>query len=194
SRLAGLSARPANPGGWGSDGHGKTPLPPRYSQGPVHQLLRLGHALRPGRRRYLFVGRAGRLRRLYHQHSHRSGRYPGVEMVRPYKNRLGRAAAAGFTLIELILVIAIMGILLGLAIPNYRTSVRAANEAVLHDDLFQFRSLISQYTLDKQEAPQSLDDLVSAGYLRAIPVDPFTHSSSSWQTSSDDTIASPDQT
>jgi general secretion pathway protein G len=100
----------------------------------------------------------------------------------------------GFTLIEMILVIAIMGILLAMAIPNYRTTIRASQEAVLHDDLFQLRSLIDQYTLDKQQAPQSLDDLVTAGYLRQIPKDPFTSSSSTWQTSSDDTMLSPDQT
>ncbi|HXR98685.1 MAG TPA: prepilin-type N-terminal cleavage/methylation domain-containing protein [Terriglobales bacterium] len=100
----------------------------------------------------------------------------------------------GFTLIEMILVIAIMGILLAMAIPNYRTTIRASQEAVLHDDLFQLRSLIDQYTLDKQQAPQSLDDLVTAGYLRQIPKDPFTNSSSTWQTSSDDTMLSPDQT
>lgn len=94
----------------------------------------------------------------------------------------------------MILVIAIMGILLAMAIPNYRTTIRASQEAVLHDDLFQLRSLIDQYTLDKQQAPQSLDDLVTAGYLRQIPKDPFTNSSSTWQTSSDDTMLSPDQT
>lgn len=115
-------------------------------------------------------------------------------MVNATANSSGKQRSAGFTLIEMILVIAIMGILLALAVPNYRTTVRASQEAVLHDDLFQMRSLIDQYTLDKQEAPQSLDDLVSAGYLRAIPVDPITHSSSSWQTESDDTLMSPDQT
>lgn len=105
-----------------------------------------------------------------------------------------RANQWGFTLIEMILVIAIMGILLAMAVPNYRTSIRASQEAVLHDDLFQLRSLIDQYTLDKQQAPQSLDDLVTAGYLRALPVDPITHSSTTWQTNTDDTIMSPDQT
>jgi general secretion pathway protein G len=109
--------------------------------------------------------------------------------MKPLK-RLSR----GFTLIEMILVIAIMGILLAMAIPNYRTTIRASQEAVLHDDLFQLRSLIDQYTLDKQQAPQSLDDLVTAGYLRQLPKDPFTNSSSTWQTSSDDTMLSPDQT
>ena len=105
-----------------------------------------------------------------------------------------RAHQWGFTLIEMILVIAIMGILLAMAVPNYRTSIRASQEAVLHDDLFQLRSLIDQYTLDKQQAPPSLDDLVTAGYLRALPVDPITHSSTTWQTNTDDTIMSPDQT
>jgi len=102
--------------------------------------------------------------------------------------------SAGFTLIEMILVIAIMGILLALAVPNYRTTIQASQEAVLRDDLFQMRSLIDQYTLDKQEAPQSLQDLVTAGYLREIPKDPFTHSNTTWQTESDDTLMSPDQT
>ncbi|MGH9483051.1 MAG: type II secretion system protein [Terriglobales bacterium] len=115
-------------------------------------------------------------------------------MVSPAANPFRRRGTAGFTLIEMIMVIAIMGILLALAVPNYRTTVRASQEAVLHDDLFQMRSLIDQYTLDKQEAPQSLDDLVSAGYLRAIPKDPITNSTSTWQVQDDDTLMSPDQT
>jgi general secretion pathway protein G len=107
--------------------------------------------------------------------------------------RARKRGSLGFTLIEMILVVAIMGILLALAVPNYRTTVQASREAVLRDDLFQLRSLISQYTLDKQEAPQSLDDLVSAGYLRQIPVDPFTNSSSTWRTTTSDDLMSPDQ-
>lgn len=100
----------------------------------------------------------------------------------------------GFTLVELIIVMAVIAILLAIAIPHYQSSVRRAQEAVLHDDLFQLRSLIQQYTLDKQQAPQSLDDLVSAGYLRAIPKDPFTDSSTTWVTVEDDSYMSLDQT
>jgi general secretion pathway protein G len=69
-----------------------------------------------------------------------------------------------------------------------------AKEAVLRDDLFTMRSCIDQYTLDKQKAPQSLEDLVSAGYLKTLPKDPFTGSSDSWQTTTDDTLMDPSQT
>lgn len=104
-----------------------------------------------------------------------------------------RSIQRGFTLIEMILVIAIMGILLALAVPNYRTSIRASQEAVLHDDLFQLRSLIDQYTLDKQQAPQSLDDLVSAGYLHEVPTDPFTNHKD-WITDTSGMLTSVDHT
>jgi len=95
---------------------------------------------------------------------------------------LRRAAARtrGFTLIELMIVITIILILIAIAAPNYRTSIVRAKEAVLRDDLFTLRSVIDQYTLDKQEAPQSLQDLVDAGYLRQLPVDPFTTSNETW--------------
>jgi general secretion pathway protein G len=75
----------------------------------------------------------------------------------------------------MIVVISIILILVSIAIPNYVQSMRRAREAVLRDDLFQMRSVIDQYTLDKQSAPQSLDDLVSSGYLRAVPKDPVTN-------------------
>ncbi len=112
-----------------------------------------------------------------------------------FQPRPRRAAAArrGFTLIELMTVITIMLILLSIGIPYYRTTVVRAHEAVLREDLFQMRSLINQYTLDKQEAPQSLDDLVTAGYLRHLPVDPFTNSSSTWVPVTDDSLMSVDQ-
>lgn len=100
----------------------------------------------------------------------------------------------GFTLIEMIIVIAIMGILVGIAVPIYQTHVRHAHEAVLKEDLFTMRQAIDQYTQDKSKAPQSLDDLVSAGYIRAIPKDPFTNDSSSWQTVQEDTMMAIDQT
>lgn len=104
-----------------------------------------------------------------------------------------KRAQQGFTLIELMVVMAIISILLAISLPIYQRTVTHARETVLKDDLFQMRQLIDQYTLDKQQAPQSLDDLVSAGYLRALPVDPMTHSSSTWQPVMDDSLMSADQ-
>ncbi|HEX6906040.1 MAG TPA: type II secretion system protein, partial [Terriglobales bacterium] len=111
-------------------------------------------------------------------------------MVRTVSKRKRR----GFTLIELMMVISIILILVSVAAPIYKTAILHAHEAVLHDDLFTLRSLIQQYTLDKQKAPQSLDDLVQAGYLKEIPVDPVT-GQRDWQPvqCEEDTITSPDQ-
>src|ERR1035438_7234188 len=85
---------------------------------------------------------------------------------------LGRVR--GFTLLELMIVISIIMILMAVAVPVYNQSVVQARESVLRSNLSTLRSVISQYTLDKQKAPQSLDDLVQGGYLRQIPVDPMT--------------------
>jgi len=105
-----------------------------------------------------------------------------------------RNGLRGFTLIELIIVIAIMVILLAVAIPVYQTHLRHANEAVLKEDLYTLRNAIDQYTQDKAKAPQSLDDIVSAGYLRMLPKDPFTNSNTSWQPVQEDVMESVDQT
>jgi len=106
-----------------------------------------------------------------------------------------RFLAAGFTLIELIIVISIMLILLSIAAPIYRTSVIRSKEAVLRDNLFTMRALIDQYTVDKQEAPQSLQDLVTAGYLRDVPMDPFTAANNTWEEVYEtDVVMNPDQT
>src|ERR1700677_2656221 len=81
----------------------------------------------------------------------------------------------GFSLLEMMIVIVIMGILLSIALPIYNQSIVHAREAVLKNDLFELRKLIHQYTMDKQKAPQSLDDLVQAGYIsKQVPKDPMT--------------------
>ena len=109
--------------------------------------------------------------------------------------RRQRAGNSGFTLIELIIVISIILILLSVALPMYRNSIVRSKEAVLRDDLFTLRSLIDEYTLDKQQAPQSLQDLAANGYLRQLPVDPFTGSSDTWvEVREDDTYMMADQT
>ena len=105
-----------------------------------------------------------------------------------------RSRERGFTLIELMVVISIIVILLSLASPNYQSSILHAKETALHDDLYTLRSLIDQYTLDKQKAPQSLDDIVQAGYLKQLPKDPFTNARDTWVPVTDDSIMSPDQT
>jgi|SRR5208283_6191560 len=101
---------------------------------------------------------------------------------------------AGFTLVELMIVMAIIGILVLLAIPRYATTIKLAREAALKQDLQTMRVAIDSYTMDKQKAPQSLDDLVQDGYLRAIPEDPFTHATDTWVTETSDAVYSVDQT
>ena len=104
-----------------------------------------------------------------------------------------RNRATGFTLIELMIVIAIILILLGMAAGRYDKSVLRAREATLHQDLSVMRQAIDNYTLDKSAAPQSLEDLQQAGYLREIPTDPMTQAKD-WQLKFGDTVLSPDQT
>ena len=108
--------------------------------------------------------------------------------------RTNRKNDAGFTLVELMIVMAIIGVLAVVAIPSYVGAVRQAREAVLREDLHVMRDAIDSYTADKQKAPQSLDDLVTEGYIRSIPVDPMTRAKDTWVTSTSDALRSVDQT
>ena len=96
--------------------------------------------------------------------------------------RTRAAAAAGFTLIELIVVTALIIVLSTVAMVSYQNSVTRAREAVLKEDLFRLRDAIDQYYADKNKWPQTLQDLVSDGYVREIPEDPMTNSAETWQT------------
>jgi general secretion pathway protein G len=89
---------------------------------------------------------------------------------------------SGFTLIELLVVLTLIVILASVGLAQYKNSVLYTKEAVLKDDLFKLNEAIDQYYADKGQYPTSLDSLVSDGYIRAIPVDPFTNSAASWQT------------
>ena len=106
--------------------------------------------------------------------------------------RLKAGRGAGFTLLEMMIVIVIMGILMSIALPIYNQSLVKSREAVLRQDLFTLRSLISQYTLDKQKAPQSLDDLVQGGYLKTIPKDPMTNEAN-WEVVQEEILLTVDQ-
>jgi general secretion pathway protein G len=99
----------------------------------------------------------------------------------------------GFTLIELMIVIAITSILLAMAVPMYQKSVIRAKESVLRQNLFTLRTVIDEFTYDKAKAPQSLQDLVGEGYLRQIPVDPMT-AQPDWQVVMEDAVSSVNQT
>ena len=105
-----------------------------------------------------------------------------------------RKQDAGFTLMELMIVMAIIGTLTLVAIPSFTGAIKQAKEAALKEDLHVMRAAIDSYTMDKQKAPQSLDDLMTDGYLRAIPVDPFTHAKDTWVPETGDALHSVDQT
>jgi len=108
-----------------------------------------------------------------------------MELLMPTGNRQvtrRNALRAGFTLIELMIVMAIVSILLAIAIPIYQKSIQRSKESVLRNNLFTLRTMIDEYTIDKQHAPQTLDDLVTEGYLRQVPQDPMTGSNQTWKT------------
>ena len=112
--------------------------------------------------------------------------------MRRLAHRRKRHDARGFTLLEMMIVISIIIILMAIAIPNYNRTVIQSRESVLRSNLSTLRSVISQYTLDKQKAPQSLDDIVQAGYLRQIPVDPMTKETN-WEVVQEDVMMAVDQ-
>jgi general secretion pathway protein G len=105
-----------------------------------------------------------------------------------------RRKSGGFTLVELMIVMAIIGVLAVIAVPSFTAAIKHAREAVLKEDLHVLRAAIDSYTMDKQKAPQSLDDLVQEGYLKSIPEDPMTHTSSTWVTDTSDSRFSVDET
>jgi general secretion pathway protein G len=109
------------------------------------------------------------------------------------RTRKTRRGQGGFTLVELMVVMLIISVLAAIAIPRFIAAIKSAREAVLKEDLHVMRQAIDSYTMDKEKGPQSLDDLVQAGYLKEIPSDPMTHSTSSWVTATSDVLESVDQ-
>jgi general secretion pathway protein G len=117
---------------------------------------------------------------------------PVGRVTSPRTRRQSLRMVRGFTLLELMIVISIIMILVAVAVPIYNQSIVRSREAVLRQDLFTLRSVISQYTLDKQKAPQSLDDIIQAGYLRQIPADPMT-GQANWEVVQEDVLLAVDQ-
>ena len=120
------------------------------------------------------------------------GSVRGNASNRMFARITSRRRSRGFTLLELMIVISMIMILMSVAIPVYNQSIVQARESVLRSNLSTLRSVISQYTLDKQKAPQSLDDIVTAGYLRQIPMDPMTRQTN-WEVVQEDLLLAVDQ-
>jgi general secretion pathway protein G len=108
--------------------------------------------------------------------------------------RVRKSGEGGFTLVELMIVMAIIMILATIAIPIYVRTLQRAKEATLREDLHTMRTAIDSYTVDKEKAPETLDDLVQAGYLKSIPVDPITSSNETWITGMSDTMTDINET
>ena len=106
----------------------------------------------------------------------------------------GKWGRCGFTMVELLIVMSIVVILISVAVPLYQRSILRAKESVLKNNLFTMRTVIDEYTYDKQKGPQSLQDLVTEGYLRDVPVDPMTGSADSWKIVMEDALTSVNQT
>jgi general secretion pathway protein G len=100
----------------------------------------------------------------------------------------------GYTLIEMIIVMAIISVLVAIAVPLYQKSLLRTKESLLKNNLFTLRTVIDEYTFDKQKAPQTLDDLANEGYLRAVPLDPITGSNQTWRIIMEDSVTSVNQT
>ena len=105
----------------------------------------------------------------------------------------GRFASIGFSLIELLIVMSIIVILVGIAVPLYQKSILRAKESVLQNNLVTMRAVIDEYTYDKQKGPQTLQDLVAEGYLRDVPTDPIT-GTNTWKIIMEDATQSVNQT
>jgi general secretion pathway protein G len=115
-----------------------------------------------------------------------------AKMCAGARGKTRRNRSRGFTLLELMIVISIIMILMAVAVPVYNQSIVQARESVLRSNLSTLRMVISQYTLDKQKAPQGLDDLVQGGYLRQIPTDPMTRQTN-WEVTQEDVMMAVDQ-
>ena len=113
-----------------------------------------------------------------------------AQNTRSVKRRIDR----GFTFVEMMVVMTIITILMTIAIPIYNRSIVRAKESVLHNNLQTLRTVIDNFTYDKQKAPQSLQDLVTEGYLREIPYDPMTGTNQNWKIEMEDSVRSVNQT
>jgi general secretion pathway protein G len=113
--------------------------------------------------------------------------------TKPIHQCRGSETKRGYTLIELIIVMAIVSILMAIAIPQYQKSLRRTKETLLHSHLQTMRTVIDEFTFDKKKAPQTLQDLVTEGYLRAVPIDPIT-GNDQWRTVQEDSLSAVDQT
>jgi general secretion pathway protein G len=117
------------------------------------------------------------------------------QRVRQAASRRAKGAHdGGFTLIELMIVMTIIGILTAVAAPIYMRTVNKAKEAVLKEDLHVIRGAIDAYTVDKEKAPQNLEDLVQAGYLKSVPIDPITSRSDTWIVGQSDNLTTIQET
>jgi general secretion pathway protein G len=104
-----------------------------------------------------------------------------------------RTGRSGFTMIELMIVMTVITILVSVAVPFYQKSIIRSKESVLRNNLFTLRTVIDEFTMDKGKAPQTLQDLVSEGYLRSVPVDPLTGSDQDWKVVMEDAMTSVSQ-